>query len=132
MKYLLPVSLLFFCSFTGISQTFFGYSIQDFLVNAVHPNGCEDNYVLGYPDDSTWVNFNTGQVMTGNFGSGWTDGDGDDLLLETSYHRDNYNVRLLLSTGFYSATVAVNQPDWTQIPDTPWIHLFTNCTAGTN
>jgi len=112
------------------SQTLSGYSISDFLVSAVHPNGCTDLYVTGPPDDLTWVNFSSNTVMTGSFGSTWTNLPGQELLLETSYHPSNYNVRLLLSTGLYSATHIVQEIDWTIIADTTWTHLYNNCLVG--
>jgi hypothetical protein len=113
------------------SQTLGGYTINDFLISAIHPYGCSSNYVLGLPDDSTWVNFYGGEVMTGEFGASWANAIGDELLLETSYHPDNYDVRLLLATGSFSSSHAVQEADWVQISDTTWIHLFAECYDGT-
>ncbi|MFH1161599.1 MAG: PKD-like domain-containing protein [bacterium] len=118
------------CAFVAGSQTLGGYAIHDYIVTTVHPYGCDPNYVTGPPEDSTWVNFNPNDTMTGTFGSHWTDAPGDELLLETSYHPGNYDVRLLLSTGQYSGSHGVRVSDWEQIADTPWVHLFTNCTSG--
>ena len=112
------------------SQTLGGHSIADYLISAIHPNGCSSDFVTGAPDDSTWVNFSDGDVMKGYFEFSWTDSIGDELLLETSYHPDNYNVRLLLSTGLYSTPYVVHEADWIQITDTPWVHIFPDCTIG--
>lgn len=120
-----------FHSFYINAQSLGGYSINDFLTSAVHPFNCSADYVTGPPDDSTWVNFANGDIMTGNFGGPSRDTTGFELLLETSYHADNYNVRMLLSTNIYSSIHNVQQADWTQITDTTWQHLFTNCFAGT-
>ena len=131
---LAKAAVLIFCfAFTrvAVGQTIGGFAVSDYLVSAVHPNGCEANYVTGPPDDSTWVNFNDGDVTTGTFGLLWVDEPGDELLLETSYHSDNYAVRLILTSGAFSDIHFVNQPDWTQITDTPWIHLFLGCDVGT-
>ncbi|MBE0648411.1 MAG: hypothetical protein IH596_11565, partial [Bacteroidales bacterium] len=122
------VVTLFF-AFQANAQSIGGYEVFDFLVTAIHPNGCDPDFVTGPPNDSTWVNLNNWDVMTGTFGSQWSDGPGDDLLLETSYHPDNYDVRLLLSTGLYSGICNVTDHDWVQIADTPWIHLFRNCSV---
>lgn len=122
--------LLLLVAVTSRAQVFYGYTIADFLVDAVHPNGCNPNYVLNLPDDSTWVNFKDGDIITGTFGQRWTDTTWEELLLETSYHEDNYTVSLYLSNGTYSATHFVSTVDWTQIPDTPWVHLFTSCNVG--
>ncbi len=113
------------------AQSLEGYDILDYLVSAEHPNGCSDEFITGLPDDSTWVNFDDGDVMTGRFGSTWIDSMGNELLLETSYHPDNYNVRLLLTTGVYSSPHVVLEADWIQIPDIPWLHIFAECSTGT-
>lgn len=125
-KPILFTLLVLYCS-AARSQTLGGYPIIDFLVTAVHPNNCSPNYVTGLPDDSTWVNFMNGDIMTGTFGASSVDTAGFDLLLETSYHPDNYNVRLILTNNQFSAVHNVQQPDWTQITDTTWVHLFANC-----
>ena len=93
----------------GTSQTLGGYAIADYLKSAIHPDGCSSDYVTGPPDDSTWVNFNNGDVMTGLFRGSWRDTIGNELLLETSYHPDNYNIRLLLNTGLFSTSHVVQQ-----------------------
>lgn len=109
------------------AQTLSGYTINDYLINAIHPNGCNPNHVIGPPDDLICVNFNTNDLMTGNFGQMWTDTPGNELLLETGFHTDNYIVRLLLSSGLYSSTHQVNTSDWIEIDDVQWQALFTNC-----
>lgn len=68
--------------------------------------------------------------MTGTFGSSSVDTAGLDLLLETSYHPDNYHVRLMLTNNQFSAIHNVQQADWIQITDTGWVHLFANCVQG--
>ena len=124
---------IFFLS-TGIAVAqpipFYGYTLYDRLVSVVHPNGCSGDYVIGWPDDSTWVNMIPSTVMPGYFGSTRTDQPGDDLLLETSFHRDNYSVRLILESGGYSAPHNVNQADWTEYPMVSWNHLFPGCQPG--
>lgn len=116
----------------GIAQpySFYGYTLYDYLVTANHPNGCSANYVTGLPEDSTWVNMLDYTVMTGNFGFTWMDHPGDDLLLETSFHRDNYSVRMILSTGGYSGTVLVTEPMWTEVAWVNWKHIFPGCVPG--
>ncbi|MES1181242.1 MAG: hypothetical protein ABUL44_00450, partial [Flavobacterium sp.] len=130
MKKIALISLFVFAHLIAAAQSLGGFPIFDYLVSAVHPFGCSAAYILGPPDDSTWVNFNDGDVMTGNFGNAWTDTTGNELLLETSYHRANYSVRMILSTGAFSSSHAVNQIDWTQITDTAWTHLFAKCSVG--
>ncbi len=119
--------------FIGQGQWIAGYPVADFLVSATHPN-CDqataEPFVLGPPDDKCWVNMVDNSVMTGLFGSTWADQTGEELLLETSYHRDNYNVRLILAGGGFSSTRTVAQAEWTQITDTVWTHLFATCDVG--
>lgn len=112
------------------AQNLGGFPLADHLVTAVHPNGCDPSFVTGPPDDKTWVNFNAFDMMTGRFGSIWTNDTGPDLLLETSYHVDAYRVRLLLVDSTYSAIRLVDFPDWTRISDTAWLHLDGSCTIG--
>lgn len=113
------------------AQSLGPYPIFDYWVTATHPNGCSSNYVTGAPDDSTWVNFQPGDVSVGYFGNAWLDQPGDDLLLETSYHPDNYDVQLVYTNGSLSTIHNVSISSWTQLPDTPWKHLFTNCFSST-
>ena len=68
--------------------------------------------------------------MTGNFGKGWVNDTGPDLILETSYNRDNYKVRLLLSNNQYSFIRQVLSTSWTQLSKVQWTHAFTNCQTG--
>jgi hypothetical protein len=125
-KIVLLICLIAF-NFTCKSQSLGGYPIIDHLVDAVHPNGCDITAVTGSPNDSTWVNLTVGDTMTGTFGNTWLNSVGSELLLETSFHADNYNVRLMLSPGSYSATHTVNTADWTLIADTAWVYVETNC-----
>jgi len=126
--------IIFFClnlsSTFANSQSLAGYIIDDYLVSAIHTNGCDPNYLIGPPDDSTWVNFDHGDVISGDFGLARTDNVGDDLLLETSFHRDNYNVRLSLSTGGYSGVHNVEIADWIQITDVGWKYIAEICSVG--
>lgn len=122
--------LVMFLSLEMKGQTLWGYSIQDHLVSAVHPDGCVQDHVVGPPDDKTWVNMSNYSEMTGLFQLGWMNGPGEDILLETSYHPDNYVVKLLLSTGIYSNPLQVSMGDWTLIDPIPWLHLFTSCDEG--
>lgn len=114
-------------TFSSQSQTLGGYPVIDVLVDAVHPDGCEIGSVIGFPDDSSWVNLSVGDTMTGTFGNSWLNAAGPELLLETSFNDDNYTVRLKLSTGTYSAPLAVSETDWILITDTTWTYVETNC-----
>ena len=109
---------------------FYGYTLYDYLVTANHPNGCLANYVTGLPEDSTWVNMLDYTVMTGTFGYPSMDHPGADLLLETSFHRDNYSVRMILSTGAFSGTVQVTEAMWTDVAWVNWRHIFPGCVPG--
>lgn len=104
------------------AQTLGGITLLDALDTAVHPNGCLDDYITGFPNDSTWVNFIPGQFMTGNFSGAHTDGGGYDLLIETSFNKDNYAVNLLLSTGLYSDTHFINTQDWELLNPVFWAY----------
>jgi uncharacterized protein (TIGR02145 family) len=128
-KTLVLLLILFNSMFLG-AQSLGGYHIYDWLVTAVHPNGCDPSYVTGPPDNKTWVNLNVGDIMTGTFGHHWADRPGSDLLLETSYNTSAYIVKLLLTTGVYSAPHSVLVGDWHQISDTVWHHIFRDCTIG--
>src|SRR5690554_1129466 len=110
------------------AQTLGGYTIYDYLVEAWHPYDCNYNYITGPPDLLTWVNMPVG-TMTGTFGSAWTDAPGDELLLETSFHADNYNVRLILSNGLFSENYNVVVANWIQIENVLWDYSF-GCSTG--
>jgi len=127
MKRIIAIISFLICSNCAVTQSLFGYPIYDYLMSAVHPNGCDPNYVTGMPNDSIWVNFNDYDKMTGNFRMRWVDRPAEDLLLETGYNTSNYYVRLLLTTGFYSVSHHVLVGDWTQITDTSWHYVPTNC-----
>ena len=127
----------FFCIFLFISgmaaaqpYPFNGYTLYDHLVTATHPNGCPSNYVTGLPDDSTWVNMLDWSVMTGYFEYTWSDLPGDDLLLESSFHHDNYSVRLILEGGNFSSSFVVTESMWTDLPFINWTHMFPGCIPG--
>lgn len=128
--------LLFVIIFSGnlFSQPypypFEGYLIYDYLVSANHPSGCDPNYVTGLPDDSTWVNMLEFTIMTGFFENAWVNEDGPDLLLESSFHLDNYSVRLILEGGELSDPVIVSESDWTELPFVSWQHMFPGCVGG--
>ncbi|MEZ4740509.1 MAG: gliding motility-associated C-terminal domain-containing protein [Flavobacteriales bacterium] len=125
--------LTFACTLgTGavVAQQLEGYTLADALVSAVHPNGCSAQNVLGFPDTRTWVNMQSNSVMTGLFASTWPDELGNDLMLETSFHADNYTVRLILEGGGFSAAHSVVQQDWIRIQDVEWLYLFTDCSGG--
>jgi len=109
---------------------FNGYTIYDYLVTANHPNGCPSTWVTGLPEDSTWVNMLDNTVMTGYFGYSWMDLPGDDLLLESSFHFDNYSVRLILEGGDFSSSVVVDETMWTALPFVNWKHIYTGCIPG--
>lgn len=131
MKYLiLSICLIGYGTVKAQLMTWNGYDIYDHLVTANHPDGCDPAFVLGLPDDSTWVNLNDNSVMTGFFGSSWFDQLGNDLLLETSYHRDNYIVRLIRAGGSFSAPVFVVESDWIPIADIVWKHIYPVCNEG--
>jgi uncharacterized protein (TIGR02145 family) len=128
------LAILFFLFFSNcaVAQSLGGYPIYDYLMTAVHPTGCNPAYVTGMPDDSLWVNFGDNDIMTGTFRLHWVDRPADDLLLETGYNTSNYQVRLLLTTGFYSASHHVAVGDWTQITDTLWHYVPMSCTPGSS
>lgn len=109
------------------AQSVGGVPIFDTLTSAIHPQACNETYLVGYPNDSTWVNLFPGDVMTGTFSTGHLVSTGRDLLLETSFNRDNYAVSLLLSTGAYSDTHYVNTQDWNLLPNVFWAYSGTNC-----
>ncbi|MCB0771107.1 MAG: gliding motility-associated C-terminal domain-containing protein [Flavobacteriales bacterium] len=112
------------------AQQLGGYQLADALVSAVHPNGCSAGPVLGFPDQLTWVNMSNNSVMTGLFSGTWMDAPGDDLLLETSFHADNYTVRLSLEGGTFSAPHGVSTSNWIPVPNVEWTYYFTNCDGG--
>ena len=93
-----------------MSQTLGGYTIYDFLVSS--SSGCVTGFELFGPDSNTVINYNANTIVTAYFGSSHTDNAGDDVLLETSFHPDNYDVRLILSDGSFSSLHHVSITDW--------------------
>jgi hypothetical protein len=124
--------LLFFSLLLSISsnaQSLGGYALGDRLVSVTAPNCFDLNpeYVTGFEDDSLWVNLTPDDTVTGYFDTGWNDMSGDELLLETGYHGSNYSVRLILSTGAFSAPHVVAIADWTEIVSIPWSYVTSTC-----
>ncbi|MFK7786322.1 MAG: hypothetical protein AB8B56_14475, partial [Crocinitomicaceae bacterium] len=132
MRKSISLFFFFFLTFWGSTQTIGPYTIYDWLVSAVHPNGCIDNYVTGLPNDSTWVNFGNGDITTGLFGNTHVDGPGVDIVIETSYNTDNYAVRLMLQGGGFSNVHNVVIGDWVTIPSVLWRYLFGSCGTGSS
>ncbi len=122
-----------FGGINSFSQSLGGYLVSDYLVNTVPPHPCNDSYMTGAPNDSAWINFYPGGVITGNFGFPQTDTTGDELLLETAFHPSNYRVSLLLSTGLYSSFRVVHDTDWIQLADITWRYIYWSgsCVQGT-
>jgi len=116
MKYLFILGF-FLLYLNATTQTLDTFQLVDHLVEAINPD-CEEannTYVNSFPNDSSWVNFFDGGTMTGTFGCQWQDGDGFDIILETSYHPDNYHVRLKLQDGSFSGTRIVSDQEWTDL-----------------
>ena len=51
--------------------------------------------------------------MTGTFNATSSDKTGYDMVLESAFNLDSYDVRLKLTSGGYSSTHRVNFSDWT-------------------
>ncbi len=130
MKYIYILIMLTIYSIPSYGQTLGGYVLKGYLSSAVHPNSCNQGFVVGMPDDSIWVNFPDGDVITGNFSNFSIDSAGPDLLLETGYNTSFYIVSLLLSNGNYSIQHNVDTSDWQMIDSLHWEFLFTSCTYG--
>lgn len=99
------------------AQEIGGYIIQDYLVsseNSFCPEG-NDSYIIGYPSDSSYVNFNAGDFVIGHFENEWIDGDGIDLVVETSYHPSNYTVQLIFQGEVLSDKKEFEMVDWTAL-----------------
>ncbi len=134
-KQLLLLCFLINAGLATAQVIFAGYEINDYLVSAVHPNGWDEAFVTGLPDDFTWVDFNEFPgdpytTITGTFGLPWPDDEGDELLIETSFRPDNYRVSLLLTTGEYSDPHFIVQDDWLMLAEKFWGYVFTSCTFG--
>jgi hypothetical protein len=133
MRFILNLCFLVWIYFSStshlFSQSLGGYPISDYLVIANHPYGCTDDYVIGPPDDSVWVNFLNGDIMSGYFSSSATNVDGYDLLLETKYNRSNYEVRLILSNGNLSSIHSVVESDWVELPQHIAYDISISCTG---
>jgi len=112
------------------AQTLGPFTLYDYLTSATHPTSCTDAHVTYWPQDSIWVNFSDGQVISTTFNLTWVDQAGDDLLLETGFHEANYDVRLRLQGGGFSAMHSVVTTDWTYNMDVDWKYLFSSCGNG--
>jgi hypothetical protein len=130
--------LLLFCAVClfnmGNSQVLGGYNLLDNLVSADHPD-CEladNDYVIGMPNDSIWVNIGTGQVMQGMFGSMWSNGEGDELLIETGFNHAEISIRLILEDNSLSDAHVAIFGDWIDIEQINWHFIFSGqfCTEG--
>jgi|TARA_B110000879_G_C11061405_1_gene466855 gliding motility-associated-like protein len=132
MKNLLIVIYLVVFSTFADAQVIGDYQVIDYLASAIHPNGCNSDYVIGPPDDSTWVNFDANKKMSGTFTQHHKNYFGNELLLETSFHRDNYKVRLILSSGLFSKTYYVQLFQWIQLPKIDWYWTAPGCDSDTS
>jgi hypothetical protein len=108
----------------SFGQEIGGFEIQDFLVEAQHPN-CEmvDAYVIGPPNDSTWANLDNGVEMQGYFEFTWADGPGEDLVIEGGFNQDNYSIQLILLDGSYSAPYTTVTEDWIELGNLFWWYV---------
>lgn len=128
MKKFILFSFFLFNSILLSAQTLGGYTISDYLINAINTENCGIEYVTGPPDDSTWVDVMSSQ-MSGTFGQTRMDGLGNDLLLETAFNPANYTVRLKFQNNSFSEAHTVNVIDWTQIEDIEWNYI-SDCVEG--
>ncbi len=131
--------LLIICAMSlfnmGEAQVLGGYNLLDNLVSADHPDCdmADDDYVIGMPNDSIWVNIGTGQVMQGMFGSMWSNGAGDELLIETGFNHEEISIRLILADNSLSDPHTASMADWIDIEQVNWHFIFAGefCTEGT-
>src|SRR6185436_2504717 len=83
--------------------------------------------MLGFPNDSIWVNMYVNDSMTGDFSLPSRDTSGNELLLETGWNISNYTVSLLLLNGQHSTIHNVSLADWVVLTDINWQFIGTNC-----
>ncbi|GEM_PF-5017654 len=104
---------------TARGQTLGGYNLTDCLIEIYnHPTGCDASYITGFPDVLVHTNFPYQSKISGTFCQGWSSSDleYEGLLLESMHNLSFYEVRLILSTGIYSAIHQVNTSDWSELP----------------
>jgi hypothetical protein len=126
MKKILLLTVPFLMHLTSFSQSIGTYQILDFLVEATHPtcSVATNKYIVGQPNDSIWVNSNDSSAIVGFFGSSWVDGNGNDLVIESGYQIDDYEIRLLLSDSSFSNIHDIDTADWVEINNSVnWIYL---------
>ena len=126
MKRILLLLCLLIFTLPALPQSLGGYPLVDWLVTATHPSNCNATYVTGPPDNRTWVNSNP-YTMTGTFGQSHTNTSGYDLLLESSFHGLDLEVRLVLAGGQLSAPHTAGFADWTYVNHALWQMLLPNC-----
>jgi len=117
------VLLLLISNIESHAQEFAGYEIIDYLRNVVHPT-CDlgtNKYITGPPNDSMWVNLETIETISGDFGFGWTNGPGPELIIHSAFNKDRYDVRLILNNGSFSESHRVEIADWINLEgNVPW------------
>jgi len=124
--------LVFFTSLSLFSkaQTLAGYNLVD-CVDSVVGVCSQVDYIKGYPNDSTWVNFNANTYLSVYFNQAWVADLGDELLFETSFHKDFWEVQLILTNGNITPPITIDTSDWTSLPNTFWHFKYANnCSMG--
>lgn len=129
MKHLL-LTILVSLSFSNKAQTLAGYNLVD-CVDSVVGVCSQVDYIKGYPNDSTWVNFNSNNYLSVYFNQAWVADLGDELLFETSFHKDFWEVQLILSNGILTPPISIDTNDWTSLPNIFWTFKYANnCNLG--
>lgn len=117
--------LLLLSALPSFGQSIAGYNLVDCIDSVIGP--CPSvEYVKGYPNDSTWVNFNPNYSVTLYFNQGWVAHLGDEIIFETSFHPDNCIIELILANNILSNQHLVDTTDWTALPDVYWKFRYTN------
>jgi len=130
MKYTLLFLLVLFAKNSN-SQSIGGYDLADYLISVFDANACfEENYVTNFPNDSIWVNLEKGDKIFGKFGSAWSNDLGPDLILETGFHADHYNIRLQLATGLFTDVISISEMDWVELVASDWDIITSVCIGG--
>lgn len=111
-----------------------GVGIVEGLESATSNSPCvlDSSMVTGLPNAQTWVNFDIGDTVEGQFSNAWASGFGGEILFETQWSTtQQWIVELEFSDGTYSSPINITSVEWVNIGTQFNAYQFDdNCNTG--
>ena len=122
MRLFLIINFILLTKAFGYGQMIGEYEVQDFLNSAIHPVCSEgtNDFILGRPNNSAWANISNGIEFEGFFNARWNDNEGNDLVIESGFDADRYDIELILADSSYSMIYTNEIEDWVRLDTVNW------------